>query len=1033
MKQTTWLSILLGLVFVGSRAYGDPVPEVHAARTATPPALDGTLDDACWQAAKPITGFKKYGGNEPDQLQSIGYIAYDDENFYVAMRCQEPNPGDIASAATQPSEVFNDDSVEVFVKPHGDHPHFYQFAVSASGMQYDGLRFAGGGGSSEWSCPMDSATAIGADHWSVEIRIPLYALELSPGVTSSWRVNLCRNKKRPDSMSAIGRDGLFIEPHKYAVLKGMDLDYGAYGIQVGRPLLVGAVGEDGVAASATVSLENEGDTERSLKLDLLAGENKLRSEERTLAAGQEMSIDLGAVKLKAASGAGAAVFEIAEKPAATQLVVADASTGERLALTYLQYPNRFTVVELDVNDPKEDAEGERPMRVEVISGINEADRKAGSIQLTVTRDGHGQPVSSHTETEPDRLTRFTIDRATLPAGRLNLQAAFLDAGGNSVAKTGKSFLNLATRESGGKVLNNLVTELLNLNREAIGAKREFTFTNPREGWVFFATTCCSRDIALALEDDVLINDQSDLTDPSEVPIVREAMRWLEAGDHAVTLTANSDPALDHLVIRAIPELSFFRFPASTQLPQQQPVFTWDVLQKHVLHSYNAISVAAIMGREPRRTEDKALLEEWRDAGKRWLMPGLVPAYKFQADTTADKAYGFWKDNMAYSDPIWNGIIVDEFGVGDYPSHTYGPMAEAVRRLTAEFPDKLFYPFCMSIAGVKEVKPLMEATIDNGAAIVWEWYEREEPDLESAKEKLASGLSKGMQRWRDFILDAPAHMIICLGYYSTPPISLNENPAVDYKVWKDMQYHLAATHPSFEGLGGLMEWNSKYADEETVRWIARLHRHYAIEGKTNLLSDEYGFRYELPHLLNPDFDDGMEGWTVAAAEAGSVNRGNIPALGRLEGRVRGSSRGDNFARMKRSATKPNRISQQIVDLEPGKLYTLKMITADYNHYIEGVVEKQKHAVDIRIDNVELIEDRGFQEVMQSGRGQEAPPFSRDRQPWFNYYWKLFRAMENTAHLTVSDWTGENDPGGPVGRELLYNFIELQPYYDLEPRS
>ena len=108
----------------------------------------------------------------------------------------------------------------------------------------------------------------------------------------------------------------------------------------------------------------------------------------------------------------------------------------------------------------------------------------------------------------------------------------------------------------------------------------------------------------------------------------------------------------------------------------------------------------------------------------------------------------------------------------------------------------------------------------------------------------------------------------------------------------------------------------------------------------------------------------------------------------------------------------------------------MITADYDHYREGVIEKQEHAVAIRIDNVEVIEDRGFQEVMQSSRGQEAPPFARDRQPWFNYYWRLFRATGAEAHLTISDWTGDEEPGGPVGRELLYNFIELQPYFDLE---
>ena len=217
-------------------------------------------------------------------------------------------------------------------------------------------------------------------------------------------------------------------------------------------------------------------------------------------------------------------------------------------------------------------------------------------------------------------------------------------------------------------------------------------------------------------------------------------------------------------------------------------------------------------------------------------------------------------------------------------------------------------------------------------------------------------------------------------------------------------------------------------EETVRWTAKLYRHYGIEGKTNLLSNEYGFRYRLTYLRNPDFDEGTEGWTVAQAEPGSVNTGTMQGFGKLEGRVRGSSRGDNFVRMKRSARKPNRVVQQLKGLEPGRLYSLKMFTADYHTFQSGTVSKQKHAVEIRIDNAEIIPDRAFQAVIQSRWGQEVPPFSRERQPWLNYYWRLFRETGTTADLTISDWASAEEPSGPIGQELMFNFIEVQPYFN-----
>ena len=35
---------------------------------------------------------------------------------------------------------------------------------------------------------------------------------------------------------------------------------------------------------------------------------------------------------------------------------------------------------------------------------------------------------------------------------------------------------------------------------------------------------------------------------------------------------------------------------------------------------------------------------------------------------------------------------------------------------------------------------------------------------------------------------------------------------------------------------------------------------------------------------------------------------------------------------------------------------------------------------------------------------------------------------TAGLTVSDWKTDKSPGGPIGQELMFNFIQIQPYLE-----
>ena len=70
-------------------------------------------------------------------------------------------------------------------------------------------------------------------------------------------------------------------------------------------------------------------------------------------------------------------------------------------------------------------------------------------------------------------------------------------------------------------------------------------------------------------------------------------------------------------------------------------------------------------------------------------------------------------------------------------------------------------------------------------------------------------------------------------------------------------------PSFQDLYGLQEYLSSYADEELLRWAHQLFRHYCIEGKRTRFSDD---PYLLPHLQNPDFANGLDGWQIEPAHS-----------------------------------------------------------------------------------------------------------------------------------------------------------------------
>src|SRR5262249_38826714 len=148
------------------------------------------------------------------------------------------------------------------------------------------------------------------------------------------------------------------------------------------------------------------------------------------------------------------------------------------------------------------------------------------------------------------------------------------------------------------------------------------------------------------------------------------------------------------------------------------------------------------------------------------------------------------------------------------------------------------------------------------------------------------------------------------------------------------------------IGGLEWWTSSLADEETVRFVGKLYRHYGIEGRRDMLTTDPLF---LTHLQNPDFQQGTDGWTVQPAKEGSIQTKTFPRYGRIEGRYMGLGRpadpehiGDTFLWMKRSEKGPNKFSQTIKNLQPGRLYSLKMLSCDYQDLVNPKIKKMEGA-------------------------------------------------------------------------------------------
>jgi len=283
------------------------------------------------------------------------------------------------------------------------------------------------------------------------------------------------------------------------------------------------------------------------------------------------------------------------------------------------------------------------------------------------------------------------------------------------------------------------------------------------------------------------------------------------------------------------------------------------------------------------------------------------------------------------------------------------------------------------------------------------------------------LDETMHRFNSMLPGAAAGTGIIFGNFNQIPIiSLETDPAVDFKYFLDMQVQRVATSPAFAGLGMTGYWGTYYGDEELARWSLLLMRHYAVEGHTEMLSARYGFKYHPGLLVNGDFADGLKGWTVQPAAEGSIRGETIAGYGKnSQGRWNAGKAGDTVCVLVRHAGPPNRVQQTAQGLTVGRAYCLQFVTADRRDVLDHVGQPRRHGIAVDLDGGKILPEKSFVHIDRRSGGRYA---HNNNVAKINLHHIVFRAQ--SPSLTVSF----NDAAAHAGEELLVNFVQLKPYLE-----
>jgi hypothetical protein len=665
-----------------------------------------------------------------------------------------------------------------------------------------------------------------------------------------------------------------------------------------------------------------------------------------------------------------------------------------------------------------------------VSGLGElADGCKAEVTLTKPGQTEGQRKKEIELSSTSREAGVVFSGLDLSAGEYEIRARVLDRDGNQKGEGAQGQLVWPEKPSWPnqtpdmKILNNLVTELLNVDNPT---NAEYAFTNPRKHWVFISSTADlgtsgkARISVGSVENVVIVHDK-------QTESTMEAMRLLPAGAQKITIERQGGATLKKLIVRAIPELGYSMFPRDPYIAEYGP-YDWEFIENYFMKNLNMIDGSPDMD----NAYIKKAYEQWKAQGKRWVDETYIPGESYAKEKaktlTADEAYEYWANGdqgrPGLSNPFVDGLLGNELHGGSEVA--WAAWTEAIKRLHKDFPAKVFYPYSSAFTGNNGGRLFSKTMMDCGYAFSWEVYLPETGTEYAARELVYEVLRNSMHKWKTSVPGVQSAVMINFGHGITSVGNTTQDvdPGVDFKVYMDLMFNLVANDPVFFGLYGVMEYSAPAADRELWRWGSKLMRHYFIEGNTSMLSDG---PYVLTHIENPDFDDGVQGWTLSPAEEGSMAVKGKDGYGMLQGRYYNyrlpPDNGNRFMWTKRSARGPNVCSQQIRDLKPGRLYSVKTITADYNDLVENKLVEQKHALRIEIDGGEALPERSFQALQKTWRGEPLKIF-------MSYHVTVFRAKSDTATIVICDWLSENDAGGPVGQELIYNYIEVKPFLEEE---
>jgi uncharacterized protein DUF5916 len=181
---------------------------VRAARLTRPLKIDGVLNEPLYTTVAPISDFiqQEPHEGEPATEKTELWIAFDQDNVYVAFRCWESEPGLLVANEMRrdgPNMWLGNDIVAVSFDTSHDGRNSFNFITNALGAREEGQVTNERQWNGDWNTVWDVRAARFEGGWTVEAAIPFKSIRYQSGREQVWGFNAFRTNRWKNEISYV--------------------------------------------------------------------------------------------------------------------------------------------------------------------------------------------------------------------------------------------------------------------------------------------------------------------------------------------------------------------------------------------------------------------------------------------------------------------------------------------------------------------------------------------------------------------------------------------------------------------------------------------------------------------------------------------------------------------------------------------------------------------------------------------------------------------------------------------------------------